>query len=54
MQWEDTMVRKDTKGYDGTNGYDELQVVRNNTKGYDVYKSTIKKVQAVQRLRERT
>jgi len=47
-------MRKDMKGYGGTNGYNELQVVRNDTKGYDVYKSTSdKKVQAVQRLRER-
>ena len=43
MQWEDMTVRKDMKGYDGTNGYDKLQVVRNDTKGYDVYKSTIRR-----------
>jgi len=39
MQWEDMTVRKDTKGYDSTNGYDELRVVRNDMEGYDAYKS---------------
>jgi len=47
-----TTVQTITRGYDGNNGYagydgtkcnEEIQVVGNDTKGYDTYKSTMMK-----------
>jgi len=56
-------VLMDTRGYDGNNGYTgydgtecnrKIQVVRNDTRGYGAYKSTMRKYEQYKRLCKRT